>query len=193
MATVALPTGRPGRLLALALTFAVIAFLWFVVGSPLAGLYQEGAQQLEEHAAVADRMDALAALLPKLKERAAEADAGPPTSFTIEGTSDAVAAATLQNIVQEMASAAGANPQSVEILPGQTEAGYRRVGIKVTLNAPWTVLVALLRAIGSANTPLLVDDLEIHVTPTAAGQPENPLDATLSVYGFRTMGESGTQ
>ena len=55
------------------------------------------------------------------------------------GSSIPVATAALQSLVQDIATNAGASLASVESLPGETTAGYRRVGVKLSLSASWPV------------------------------------------------------
>ncbi len=181
-----LPTGQRGRLLALAVTGVLLLALWLVIASPLLDFYADRADRLAQREAVAARMERLAASLPDIKERAeAASDDGATRILTLEGGSDAVAAAGLQNVLQDMATAVGASLSSVEIVPGDTVGAYRRVGLKLSLNVPWTTLVALMQAIEQASPPMLLDDVEIHASPVPNAPPTQPLDAEFTVYAFR--------
>jgi general secretion pathway protein M len=182
----ALPTGQRGRLLALSLTLVVLAAFWVAVVSPLIDLYGERADALEQRKAVATRMERLAALLPSLRERAATAEsAEAPEELTIAGASDAVAAATLQGMVQDMATSAGVSLTSIEIVPAEAVGAYRRIGLKLALETPWTKLVALLQTIGEASPPMLIDDLQIHASPDPDTAGPQSLDTAFTVYALR--------
>ena len=114
----ALPGGRPGKLLAVALVLLVLALIWVVVAGPLMRLYADRAEALEQQRNIAHRMELLAATLPELQARAeAEAGSGPAPNALISGNTDAIAGATLQQRVQDMASRVGANLTSTETLP----------------------------------------------------------------------------
>src|ERR1700722_8306004 len=103
-AATGLPTGQRGRALALALLMALLLILWLALVSPLLGFYSDRADTLSDQQQKGAHMALLAEQVPALKPRAeSAAHAGPPPSLVLEGPSDAVAAATLQNRVQDMA------------------------------------------------------------------------------------------
>ncbi|HVJ51946.1 MAG TPA: type II secretion system protein GspM [Aliidongia sp.] len=179
-----LPTGQRGRLFALAITFAALIIIWFGAVSPLIDLYDARAQELDEQRAIAAHMAGLAAQLPELTQRAA-AHTGPAPTLVLQGSSDAVAGATLQNMVQDMASAKGASLVSVESLPAEAAGAYRRIGLKISLNAPWPVLIGLLQSVDQATPPMLVDDLQIHGSPLSLINRATGLEAGLTIYAFR--------
>ena len=70
----------------------------------------------------------------------------------LPGASDAVAAADLQERVQQMAGAAGASVTAVETLPATVAGEWHRVLVRISLTAPWPVLMDLLRAIEQSPT-----------------------------------------
>lgn len=179
----ALPSGRTGRVLALGLTLAVAALAWEAAGHPLVEWYGERAERIEERDTLARRMAALAATLPELRRDAARR--GAPAPELLEGTTDAVAAATLQERVGDMAVRSGVTPSSLEVLPARQNGPYREIGVRVALTAPWPVLVRLLQAVADASPRLLVDDLQLRAPPVAGGVAEPPLDASLAVLAFR--------
>jgi hypothetical protein len=183
---VALPNGQRGHLLAVALAVLLIAVLWAGVMAPLMGFYESRSERLREREAVSAHMESLVAMLPALRERAqSAAQQGSSPLLTLEGGSDAVAAATLQNIVQDMASSAGATLASVEIVPADAVRQYRRIGLKFSFGASWPVLIALLQSVDQANLPLLVDDISIHAPPVVPGSGPQTLDASFTIYAFR--------
>lgn len=191
----ALPTGRAGRVLALALLLGVLALLWASAGSPLLAWYGDRAERLETREMLAGRMAALAATLPALEREAVAAPGGGPPDL-LDGGTDAVAAAALQERVQDLANRSGARLSSLEVLPAQQKGAYREIGVRVATNAPWPVLVRLLQAMAEGTPRMLVDDLQVRAAPViisvaaGAGPPgarlaEPALDASLAVYAFR--------
>ena len=161
MAEMALPTGRRGQVLAVAIAAVALLTLWFGIVLPLAVWHATRAASLERQATLAGRMEALAASLPALRRRAATLAAGPAPQTLLEGASDAVAGAALQEQVQAMAQEAGSPLTSVETLPAEPAGAYRRIGLRVSLSAPFPSLVHLLAAIADANPRMLVDDLQV--------------------------------
>ena len=182
-----LPTGRRGHALALALLVVILLILWQGIISPLVGYYTDRADQLALEQARAVSMARLADQVPVLKQRAESAShAGPTPSLVLEGSSDAVAAATLQHRVQDMASAAGTNLVSVDYLPPEAGSGaYHRIGLKITLNAQWPVLIALLKSVEQANPPMLIDDVSIHGSPVMLLNKTRGLEANFTIYALR--------
>ena len=112
--------------------------------------------------------------------------------ITLEGASDAIAAATLQSRIEELAASVGATIGSTESLPAEARSGFRRIGLRYVLSGPYETLVRFLAKLETATPPLVIDNLHIHGvlrrpgTPAAAG-----LDAGLDVYGYRNGEKAG--
>ena len=182
-----MPTGRRGQLLALSLLFVALGGVYFVAVSPLLGLYAERADVLEDRRMLVPRLRAAADELPALRARVEQLRAAAGTrKITLDGASDAIAAATLQSRIEELATSAGATIGSTESLPAEARPGYRRIGLRYVLSGSYETLVKFLAKLESATPPLVIDNLHIHGvlrrpgTPAAAG-----LDAGLDVYAYR--------
>jgi type II secretory pathway component PulM len=192
---VALPIGRRGQLLAAGLTLICLAALWLGAAAPLLAWYAERQDRLGEREVLAQHMASLAEMLPALQQRLhADSARLPAQELLLQGPSDAVAGAALQDLVQDLAARAGATLSSAEILPGQAVGGFRRVGLQVSIDgAPWPALVRLLQSIARATPRMLVDDLQLRGAPalpqhqgadaTRSGPPA--LDAGFTVFAFR--------
>lgn len=184
--TESLPTGRRGQVLAWALLLVVLAAAWVAVAAPLLDWHAERDEALGQRATLARRMAQVAAGLPDLqRQAAAAAAAGPVAATLLDGSTDAVAGATLQQLIQDMAGRAGATLSSTETLPAETVAAYHRVGVRVALSVSWKVLVQLLLAVEEASPQMLVDDLQIHGVRRIGVAGEPPLEASFTVLGFR--------
>jgi len=181
-----LPTGREGRILALGLVVLAAIVLWLGIAIPLMDYYDARAAKLAQQAALAARMTALAAELPALQARAAAVPANNGDA-TFAGATDALAGATLQAQLQSFASTAGASLTSLETLSAEQAGPYRRIGVKLSINAPLPVLVQLIAQIEQARPPMLLDDLQIHGSPIQLpGAQSTALDISFTVYGFRS-------
>ena len=181
-----LPTGRAGSLLALGLALIVLLTAWFAVAAPLLDWYAERGARLDQRLVLARRMAALAATLPRLRQaEAGAATSGIAPSMLLEGATDAVAAATLQERVQDMARQAGVSLASAETLPATPAGAYRRIGLRVSLSGPWPVLVTLLEQVEQASPRMLLDDLQLHGPRMVAPPPNPPLEAGFTVFAFR--------
>ena len=182
-----MPTGPRGQLLALSLLFVALGGVYFLVVSPLLGGYAERAAVLENRRMLLPRLRAAADELPALRAQVEQLRAAAGTrKITLEGASDAIAAATLQSRIEELASSAGATIGSTESLPAEARSGYRRIGLRYVLSGSYETLVKFLARLESATPPVVIDNLHIHGvlrrpgTPAAAG-----LDAGLDVYAYR--------
>ncbi|HEX2940555.1 MAG TPA: type II secretion system protein GspM, partial [Rhodopila sp.] len=180
----ALPTGRRGQVLAAAIGVLGLAVLWLAAADPLLSFYQDQARALTQRQALLDRMQVVADSLPAWSTAAARkpADGG---SALLSGTSDAVAAAGLQETVQRMAAAAGTTLTAVETLPAEADGRWHRVSLRISLNAPWPALMELIRQVDQARARIFIDDLHFH-SPVIALRPRAvPIQASMVVYGFR--------
>jgi general secretion pathway protein M len=181
-----LPSGRRGQAMALGVTLILLVILWTGIVAPLLGLYAARQETLAQRRALLVRMTMLADSLPTLRRQAGEkASAGPAPQALIEGASDAVASAALQERIQQMATQTGANLASVEALAGEQAGALRRIGLRLTLTTSWPVLVNLLAAIDTASPRMLVDDLQLQGSVIQVRQGEARLEARLAVYAFR--------
>jgi hypothetical protein len=139
----------------------------------------------------AAHLKALADALPRLK--ASLGAASPSSAMTFAGSTDSVAAATLQGAIQDMVKGTGASLGSVEIVPPSSAEGLHRIGLRVALSGSSETVTRLLVAIEQAEPPMLVDDLQISgkvaateaVPPDRDAQSEPRLDAGFAIYAFR--------
>jgi general secretion pathway protein M len=131
-------------------------------------------------------MAELVRTLPTLRQQAdAVAASGPPPQMVLSGDSDALAGASLQEQVQEMAAHAGASLTSTEALPASAAGEYRRIGIRLSVSGAWPVLVRLLQSIEQATPRMLIDDVQLQGSPVHIQGLGLPLDASFTVLAFR--------
>ncbi len=186
-----MPTGRPGRLVALGLALVVLGGLYVIAVAPLLDLYAQRQERLEDGRMLLPRLQAAAATLPELRARVAGLRAEARTrKVTLDGASDAIASANLQSRIDGFATSIGATIGSTESLPPETSDGYRRIGLRFALSGPYETVVKLLAKLEEATPPLIVDNLQIHGVLRRPGLPsggeaEPDLDAGFDVYGFR--------
>lgn len=192
MASLELPSGRNGRILAVLITLLAVLLVWRAIASPLVGWYDARDDSLARQEALAARMEMLVQRLPSLRAQAqamaASGQAG--GGALIEGNSDAVASAAIQEKVSAMAAALGLSLSSTETLQGTRQGAYRRVGVRVSLDAVFPVVVHLLQSIETAQPSLLVDDLQMHGTRLIGQSDTAPLNVAFTVLGFRRVDPS---
>jgi general secretion pathway protein M len=200
-----LPTGSRGRALALALTGLAAVSVWLGVLAPIRDWYDDRAEQLGRQAAMARRMTSLVDGLPALREAAsrlygggvppagsgpdaapnAMPTGGPPTGGLLTGATDPLAAASLQQRIDEVASIAGVRVGSEEILPAQTDGDLRAISVRLTMSAPYRSLVAFLLGLARSGTTMVVDELLMRGSPGRTSGEEPPIDTSLTVTSYR--------
>ncbi|HET7880692.1 MAG TPA: type II secretion system protein GspM [Acetobacteraceae bacterium] len=184
-----LPTGRPGQALALGMLLLALAALWLGVAMPLTDWYTERAAAMDQRAVLLGRMEALIATRASLAEQAkAVAAAGVGENSLLDGDSDSVASAALQELLQARFMQAGVQLNSVETLPGDDSGTYRRVRLRISFNASWPVLMAMLKEFEVARPALLIDELSVQPALHRISTAPGTFDVACSVYGFRTGG-----
>ena len=166
-----------------------LAGVYFLVVTPLVDLYAERQSVLENRRMLLPRLQAAGEELPGLRMKVSELRATVGTrKVTLDGSSDAVAAANLQSRIEELAASVGAMISSTERLPAEVRGGYRRIGLRYVLNGPYETLAKLLARLEAATPPLVVDNLHIPGVlraRRAGAAATTGLDAGLDVYGYR--------
>jgi general secretion pathway protein M len=169
------------------LVLVTLGGIYLLVVAPLLDLYAQRASVLESRRMLLPRLNAAAEEVPELRAHVEQLRAAAGTrKITLDGASDAVAAANLQSRIEELATSVGATIGSTESLPAEVRAGYRRIGLRYVLSGQYETLVKFIAKLETAIPPLVIDNVHIHGvlrrpgTPTASG-----LDAGLDVYGYR--------
>src|ERR1700720_2563439 len=143
--------GRKGQLLAVGLTALAFAILWLGVVMPMIGWHDDRAEALGRQEMLTRRMETLAAALPNLQEQAkAVAEGGAGEAALLDGDNDSMASASLQERLQAMFMKTGVQLNSVETLPGDDAGAYRRIGLRISFNASWPILMTLLKEMHGA-------------------------------------------
>jgi len=175
--------------LALGIASLVLAAFYMVAVAPALDFYAANEITTETRRALAGRLKSMAQELPALRAQVASLRAAASVDKqTLEGDSDAVAAAALQGRVGEIAGGAGVVIASSESLPAEVQNGYRRLGLRIVVNGNYDGLIQLLAGIERATPPLIADNLQIRSVqrrPRAPAETFAPLDASFEVFGFR--------
>jgi len=180
----ALPEGVRGRVLAVLILLVLIAAVWVGVVTPASNWYADRQERLLTQQTLARRMAQIAAGLPELRQRAANTQVSAPVAV-LEGATDAVAGAGLQQMLQSIAGKAGATLASTEVLPGEQIGEYRRIGVRFAVTAQWPVLVNLLQSITGGSPRMFVNDLQIQGGRGFGNDAGRMLVSSMVVYSFR--------
>jgi general secretion pathway protein M len=184
-----LPDGTRGKILAVGILLGAIILFYMVLVAPLIGLYDSGAEALQDRADLAQRLQNATRELPRLRQAAEDLKAGAADEqLLLEGDSDTVAAATLQTTVKTLIEDGGARLDSAEILPPEKRDPYQKVGLRVSFTGDLTLLTAVLRGIETARPVIFVDNVDIR-GEGGAGQDDGGQALTIAfdLYGFRPL------
>jgi general secretion pathway protein M len=179
------PSGRTGQALALFITLLGVAAIWLVIVSPVLEWHQERVDQLRRDQELARRMAALVDTLPALREAARNTGQEARPAALLTGQTDAIAAAALQQKLEEMAATAGLRIGSEEIMPPQALGPLRAISVRITVSAPWQALVRLLQVLAESDMPMIADDVQLRGPATVQRASDPPIEGSLVVTGFR--------
>jgi hypothetical protein len=185
------PTGARGQALALSIALFAEALLWFGAVTPIHDWYLDRAELLRRQDTTLRRMTSLVATLPALR-REAEADNGSPNTALLTGASDALAAASLQQKIEDLAGKSGVRVGSEEILPGTPDGTLRAVAVRLTVATSFRSLVDLLLALASSETPMIVDELQLRGPAPTTKDVDQTIDASLTIVSYRVPTGGGT-
>jgi hypothetical protein len=182
-----LPDGRIGQIAALGLTLALPAAIWLGAVAPIMQWHDDRAEALVQREALAQRMHTLVSNLPTLRQQAtAISTIGAGEPALLDGESDPVASAFLQERLQAMFMQAGVQLDSVETSPGEDVGVYRRIRLHVAFNATWPVLMGLLKDIQLAAPALLVDELNVQPALHRISTAPGTFDVSCMIFAFRS-------
>jgi len=190
-----LMTPRLSRLLALALLVVVIAVPYLTIVRPYLDALSENREAILEQAALRDRYVGLAAGDAGADEQLAALhdEGGPGESAYLQGDSEALVSADLQNRVKTVVQDNGGVLNSTQILDPATESGFRRLAVRVRLSASTEALYKILYDLESQRPFLFVDNIDINArTIRSPGRGEREsveLIVAFDLSGFmRTSG-----
>jgi general secretion pathway protein M len=187
MTALPLPTGRRGMAFALGLVVVALLLVWSGAVAPLCALYAQRSDTLQREALLLRRMQSLAQALPALSRLAEAQTAHSVTIPALQGGSDGVAAAALQQKLNDFATEAGLHIASAETLPPEPDGAWHGISLRLTTSGAWPDVTRLLLAIAQSDTPMVVDDLHL-ASPNAASDPTAPILASFTVTTWRGTG-----
>jgi len=180
-----LPDGKRGKVLAWAIAAVMVSLTWAFVLSPLENYYDN----------LVHRRDSLRLLLSRemgsleVQRRLLARDGliqTLPADRLLFGSTDAVAAATLQERVQAMATVVHANVRSIETLSSHQVGAYRRIAVRFQMTGEFQILIELFKAIQEGSPEILVNETQIESDEIGPTDPHKPLECNFTVYAFRS-------
>lgn len=152
-----------GRLAAVLLLIVAIEAVYLLVVEPIVVGYRQTDQAIED---VDDQLlhyRRLAAMRPvlvdQLDQLAAEQSSG---TFYLNGGTDALAAAGLQDRVSGLVGGKGGVLRSIQPMAGVDERGFRRITVRIEMTATIEALFETIYALEAGMPVLFVENLDIH-------------------------------
>jgi general secretion pathway protein M len=195
-----LTTPWVSRLTAVLLLIGTIGFLYLLVAEPILVDYRETDQAIGEVEGQLVHYQRLAAMRPvfaRQLERLASEQA--TDGYYLNGGTDALAAAALQDQVSTLVDANGGALRSMQPLAGVDEQGFRRITVRVEMTATIEPLFETLYALETGMPVLFVENLDIQsrharrrnsqatATPIAADD-EPLLVVAFDLSGYMALG-----
>ena len=188
---------QPSSLLSRTLALVILALALLggarLVVAPLLAAFQDNASRIEEAEVLLQRYRALAEQRPTMADRiAAQQELAASAAGYLQGPSDALAAAQLQDRVKSVIEGAGGELRSTQILPAQPlegDLGFRRTTIRVQIVVSVEGLAAILYELETGQPYLLIDDVTVRqerVRRRRRSEPESEpmLDVNLELFGY---------
>jgi general secretion pathway protein M len=181
------------RVLALVLLGALLTGAYVLLIAPVVELYRATDEAIESSETLLQRHRMLAAqrsdLSARLDEEKAQAAA---IAGYLEGPSDPLALAQLQDLVKGVIEAAGGELRSTQTLPAQTvdiSPGTRRATLRVQMVVAIDGLAAILYDLESGQPYILIDELSVRSQRTrrrlgSTSEAAPLLEITLELSGF---------
>ena len=160
------------RFAAIALLAGVPLALYTFIVAPLVTSYGETDRAISQagdllwrYERIGRSQDAHRARLKDLKFRQLQ------SGIYLGGSTDALASAELQDLVNKTVEASGGRLRSVQILPVEIDEEFRRIGVRVEMTATGAELVRVLYAIEAGPTFLFIDNLDVRNERARRNQP----------------------
>jgi general secretion pathway protein M len=150
------------RLAAVLLLLTVLLGVYTFLVEPIIVGYDATGREIEEARDQLARFERAAAMRPVLLKQMNEFEAHQNAlGYFLKGSTDALAAAGLQDRVNDLIAGKGGTLQSIQPMPGVEEQGLMRITLRVQMTGTTETLFDVLYALESGSPVLFVDNLDI--------------------------------
>ena len=110
----------------------------------------------------------------------------------LEGSSDTLIAAQVQNRVKTSVDAAKAELKSSQVLPAEADGKLKRIAVRDQMSATTAGLLAVFHDLEAQSPLLFLDNVTLQVRPMALRDRNDPgsgevIDVQFDVYGYTQM------
>lgn len=179
------------RAAALALLFVVVWAVYGLVLSPVLTAYRETGEEIEQTSELLQRYQRISTNHPALKGQLEELVRQTAKSgIYLPGSTDALAAAELQEGVTATIKRNQGTLRSMQILPVSDDGDFRKVAVRVQLTATLGAFTRILYSLEAAKPFVFIDNLDIknrraRTRQKDQQQEQNPeLVIRFDLYGY---------
>ena len=178
------------RALAVAILVAIIGIIYYAVAQPLIDAYAADRAEIAQQQETLFRYQRAAQELPvRQKQLAALSQEQAKTAGFLEGSSDTLIAAQIQNRVKTLATAAKTEVTSSQVLPTEPDGKLKRIAIREQISTTTAGLLAIFHDLEAQSPSLFLDNVTLQVRPLALRDRNKPgngdnIDAQFDVYGY---------
>lgn len=188
------PAKIVSQLAAIALLLAMLVIFYVAAVHPLLAAFRRNEDAITETAEILTRYQnatvmqaGITAKLDELRQREAQ------QGYTVPGSTDALAAAELQERIKMVVRESGGVVRSVQTLPPEDEGSFRRVAVRLQMTTTTEAFFNVVYSLETMLPVLFVDNVDVQSRPartTAAKAPTDPpLTVSLDLYGYREPDE----
>lgn len=180
-----LPTGRRGRMIALALLAIVTLLLTRFVLQPSIRYYQDSREEVADMRHEIAQLERLLARTPVLKRQAERLALGNSLDvLTLEGDSATLAAADLQEYFQEIARRSALQITSLRVRSAEEPRFGQRLSLEARLQGEIGGLRNLLFSIAHATPYLFIERLSIRSRASRRRNTVQNLDIQINLHAY---------
>lgn len=178
------------RALAVAILVAIVAVIYFALVQPLIDTYAADNVAIAQQQEVLLRYQRAAQELPvRQKELAALKQDQAKADGFLEGSSDTLIAAQIQNRVKTLANAAKTELKSSQVLPAAPDGKLKRIAIRGQISATTAGLLTIFHDLEAQSPSLFLDNVTLQARPLTLRDRDNPgngntIDVQFDVYGY---------
>lgn len=174
------------RIAAVGLLLALIAAVYSLCIAPIWGTYATNRETIADQRDLLQRYQRLAAGADALSQRLAKLRRRPLSGEGyLQGDNETLVSAQLQSRIRNVAQASGGKLTSTQVLAGTDEAGFRRIGVRVTMTADIPDLQKMLHKLESDRPYLFLDNVDISGEQSRRRDGrDGGLTVSFDVYGF---------